>query len=89
MYNARPMALQPFPLPVQTLYADLAQKLANAPSPPAAKRQKDLRQASILFETLDQAAPDELEDALDDARGRGRKWQRAINASPRTLGIDR
>ncbi|MBV8428851.1 MAG: hypothetical protein JOZ88_16555, partial [Hyphomicrobiales bacterium] len=55
----------------------------------AAKRQKDLRQASILFETLDQAAPDELEDALDDARGRGRKWQRAINASLRTLGIDR
>ena len=60
--------------PVQTLYTDLAQKLANAPSPRAAKRQKDLRQASILFEVLDQAAPDELEDALDDARG---SWTQA------------
>ena len=53
-----------------------------------AKRQKDLRQASILFEVLDRAAPDEVGDALDDARRRGRKWQRAINASLRTLGIE-
>jgi hypothetical protein len=55
----------------------------------AAKTRKDLQQAAALFDVLDQVAPDELGDALEDARGRGRKWERAINASLRALAIDR
>ena len=54
----------------------------------AAKTRKDLQQASALFDALDQVAPDELGDTLEDARGRGRKWERAINASLRALAID-
>ena len=54
-----------------------------------AKRRKDLQQAAALFEVLNQVAPEELSDALEDARGRGRKWKQAINAGLRTLGIDK
>jgi hypothetical protein len=53
-----------------------------------AKKRKDLRQAAALFDVLGQVAPDELGDALEDARGRGRKWERAINASLRSLAIE-
>lgn len=55
----------------------------------AAKRRKDLEQAAALFKVLDHMAPAELEDALEDARGRGPKWKRAIKASLRILGIDK
>jgi hypothetical protein len=53
-----------------------------------AKRSKDLGQARDLidiFVKIDSAA---LEDALDDARSRGTKWKKNINASLREIGRD-
>jgi len=46
-----------------------------------AKVEKDLAQAAALIEVLAQSRPYELAAALDDARGRGRKWRGAIDAS--------
>jgi hypothetical protein len=51
-----------------------------------AKRRKDLRQAQELFEILEASNPDALEDALDDARRRGRKWTAHIAASLKLIG---
>lgn len=52
----------------------------------AAKKQKDLRQASELIEIflkLDEVA---LQEALDEARNRGKAWQAAINTSLKEIG---
>ena len=51
-----------------------------------AKRGKDLEQARELMEALEALAPDELADALDDARSRGKKWREPIEASLKLLG---
>jgi hypothetical protein len=48
----------------------------------AAESRKDLAQAAALVEALREAAPFALEDALDDARSRGRDgWARPIDRS--------
>lgn len=50
------------------------------------KKQKDLRQAKELLDIFldtDEAA---LQDALDEARDRGKAWKTAINASLREIG---
>jgi hypothetical protein len=54
----------------------------------AGKKQKDLRQAQELIDIL--LATDEatLQDALDDARNRGKAWKTAINASLREINRD-
>ena len=46
-----------------------------------AKTEKDLAQAAWLVEALAEARPFELTEALEDARRRGSKWRRAIDAS--------
>jgi hypothetical protein len=52
----------------------------------AAKKQKDLDQARDLIDIFLATNDLELQDALDDARSRGRAWQTAINASLREIG---
>jgi hypothetical protein len=51
-----------------------------------AKRQKDLRQADELIAVYLETDEHLLLDTLDEARGRGRAWREAINASLRELG---
>jgi hypothetical protein len=54
-----------------------------------AKRQKDLLQAKSLFEALDATDPFALQDALEDAKGRGTKgWRRPIERSLRELALN-
>jgi hypothetical protein len=52
----------------------------------AAKRRKDLAQARELFEVLSETLPAELEEALADARRRGRQWSAHIAASLKLIG---
>ena len=54
----------------------------------ADKKQKDLRQAQELIDILIETDEQALQDALDDARSRGRAWKTAINASLREIGRD-
>ena len=51
-----------------------------------AKRRKDLAQARELIEIFLEADSPALEDALEDARGRGPKWNKNIAASLREIG---
>lgn len=51
-----------------------------------AKRQKDLRQAQELMDILLASDEATLQDALDEARNRGKSWRAAINASLREMG---
>lgn len=53
-----------------------------------AKKQKDLRQAKELLDILIEIDDAELQDSLDEARGKGRAWKTAINASLREIGRD-
>lgn len=46
-----------------------------------AKSDKDLDQAAWLIAALAEARPFELQTAFDEARGRGPKWRRALDAS--------
>lgn len=45
------------------------------------KAAKDLVQAGVLIDLLTQAAPDELKEALADARTRGPSWRSKVNAA--------
>ncbi len=54
----------------------------------AAKRLKDLAQAQELVEVLLATEPLALEDALDDARSRGKEWGKAINQSAERIGLE-
>lgn len=51
----------------------------------AGKRAKDLRQAQEIIDILLEIDEGTLQDALDDARSRGRAWKTAINASLKQL----
>ena len=53
-----------------------------------AKKQKDLVQARELLDILLEIDENSLQDALDEARSRGRAWKSAINASLLELGRD-
>ena len=54
----------------------------------SAKAGKDLHQAQALFEVLGQRDPDALQDALDDARSRGKSgWAEPIDKSLKSLGL--
>ena len=54
----------------------------------SAKRQKDLEQARGLIEALRQTEPFAVEDALEDARSRGRRgWGDRIDRSLREIGL--
>jgi hypothetical protein len=56
----------------------------------SAKAAKDLLQAGALIRALQDTMPDAIQDALDDARGRGLKgWADPINRSLRALSLDR
>ncbi|MGA9846666.1 MAG: GSU2403 family nucleotidyltransferase fold protein [Roseiarcus sp.] len=62
--------------------------LAQKRGPGSVKRQKDLDQAKALIDALKQADPFAIEDALEDARGRGeRGWRDRINRSLHQLGL--
>lgn len=50
------------------------------------KRGKDLAQARALFAALETVNPDAVEDALDDARGRGPAWRSHVEAGLRQIG---
>jgi hypothetical protein len=52
----------------------------------AEKKLKDLEQARELIDILLETDDAELLDTLEDARGRGRAWKRAINASLKAIG---
>ncbi len=55
----------------------------------SAKRQKDLDQARALIEALRQTEPFAVEDALEDARRRGRRgWRDRIDRSLREIGLN-
>ena len=51
-----------------------------------AKKQKDLRQARELIDIFLETDESALQDALDEARARGKSWKSAINASLREIG---
>lgn len=55
------------------------------PGDDALKSEKDRRQAAFLIEVLAEDRPDELRDALEDARSRGPKWRARIDASLQRL----
>jgi hypothetical protein len=55
----------------------------------SAKREKDLIQAKELIAALDTGYPGTVEDALKNARERGRKWKAAVDRSLREIGLDR
>jgi len=52
----------------------------------ADKRQKDLRQAQELIDIFLKTDEVALQGTLDEARGRGKAWKTAINASLREIG---
>jgi hypothetical protein len=52
----------------------------------AAKKQKDLRQARELIDIFLETDESALQDAIDEARARGKGWKSAINASLREIG---
>ncbi|MDU0341725.1 GSU2403 family nucleotidyltransferase fold protein [Bosea rubneri] len=53
-----------------------------------AKARKDLAQAAALVEALRVAAPFELDDAIEDARSRGRDgWARPLDRSLSAIGV--
>jgi len=53
-----------------------------------AKARKDIEQAAALIRVLAEDRPDELEDALIEARGRGPSWQEAVDRGARRLPLD-
>ena len=76
-------------VPAPTNYA--IHKLLIAPersSTELAKRQKDLRQARELMDVLIENDDASFQDSLDAARGRGKSWKTAINASLKEIGRD-
>jgi hypothetical protein len=50
-----------------------------------AKAMKDLAQAAHLLDALWSQAPSTIEHALDDLRGRGRQWNRAVDVGVEAL----
>jgi hypothetical protein len=60
--------------------------VAQARDVGAAKRNKDLAQARELFDALAATMPETLQEALDNARRRGRKWSAHIAASLKLIG---
>jgi hypothetical protein len=52
----------------------------------ADKKMKDLRQAQELIDIFLETDEASLQDALDDARDRGKSWKAAINASLKEIG---
>jgi hypothetical protein len=62
--------------------------LAQKREPASPKRQKDLDQATALIEALKQTELFALEDALEDARSRGKRgWQDPIDRSLHQIGL--
>jgi hypothetical protein len=52
------------------------------------KRNKDLKQAKDLIDVFVETDSLAFEDALDDARNRGSKWKKSIDASLREIKRD-
>ena len=57
----------------------VADRRAEGPEP--LKARKDLAQAAFLIEVLAEDRPDDLAEALEDARSRGPRWRERIDAS--------
>lgn len=58
------------------------------PTSAANKATKDIEQSAALIRVLAQDRPDELEEALDDARERGATWRNAINKGASRLSAE-
>jgi hypothetical protein len=54
----------------------------------ANKAAKDIAQSAVLIRVLAQDRPDELEEALTEARGRGPSWRDAVDRGMRRLPPD-
>ncbi len=77
------------PVPQPARYAVHKLIVAQRREAGSAKRQKDLDQARALIEALRQTEPFAVEDALDDARSRGRRgWRDRIDRSLREIGLN-
>ena len=61
--------------------------VAQARDKRSRKRPKDLDQAQSLIEALQANEPDNLEEAVADARARGPKWVQMIDRSLNELGL--
>ncbi len=53
-----------------------------------AKARKDIEQSAALIRVLAEDRPDELEEALVEARGRGKSWREAVDKGARRLPTD-
>jgi len=53
-----------------------------------AKARKDIEQAAALIRVLAEDRPDELDEALVEARSRGRSWREAVDRGARRLPSD-
>jgi hypothetical protein len=84
LYGAGVLVLAPQP----ARYAVHKLILAQKRGPGSVKRQKDLDQAKALIDALKHTEPFAIEDALEDARGRGeRGWRDRIDRSLHQLGL--
>lgn len=73
-------------VPVPARYAVHKLIVAGRRGSNNAKAEKDLRQAQELIDILLENDDSALENALDDARGRGKSWKTAINRSLKQIG---
>ncbi len=79
-------ALVRVPQPVR--YAVHKLLIAQKRSADSAKKEKDLHQAQALVSILAERDPEALQDALDDARSRGKAgWAEPIDRSLKVLGL--
>jgi hypothetical protein len=83
LYGRGVLVRVPAPIKFAVHKLIVAQRRAHAE---VAKKQKDLRQARELIDIFLETDESALQDALDEARARGKGWQRAINASLREIG---
>jgi hypothetical protein len=73
-------------VPMPARYAIHKLLIAQERRTQSAKRTKDLKQAKDLIDVLRETDSLSLEEALQDARARGPKWRRNIDASLRETG---
>jgi hypothetical protein len=83
LYGAGVLVRVPTPLRYAIHKLIVAQQRGKAE---LAKKQKDLRQARELLDIFLETDEAALQDALDEARDRGKAWKGAINASLKAIG---
>ncbi len=78
----------PVTVPQPARYAVHKLMVAQLRRPESAKRGKDMVQAKELIAALSTGYPGAVQDALTNARQRGRKWKTAVDRSLREIGLD-